>query len=75
MIQVTFTENLKRHVDIDAITVGDGNLESVLNAVFEHYPALKTYVVDEQYQLRQHVMLAKPSRAKLMGCPVLSVST
>lgn len=58
MIQVTFTENLRRHVELDACSVEDGNLASVLEAVFQQYPALKSYIVDEQGQLRQHVLLA-----------------
>ena len=55
MPRVSFTENIQRHVacpptDVDGGTVGD-----VLAAVFEVYPRARSYVLDDQGALRQHM--------------------
>lgn len=58
MVSVSFTENLQRHVACGPIEVSEGLLADVLDQVFATYPALKDYVLTEQGDLRQHVMLA-----------------
>lgn len=58
MIEVSFTENLQRHVQCRALRVEPGSLAQVLARVFEHYPALKGYLLDDQGGLRKHIMLA-----------------
>jgi len=58
MIDVSFTENLQRHVECRSIQVEAGTLTEVLDRVFDVYPALKDYVLTEQGELRKHVMLA-----------------
>ncbi|GGX72967.1 MoaD/ThiS family protein [Saccharospirillum salsuginis] len=58
MVEVSFTQNLQRHVECHALQVADGTLAEVLERVFEVYPALKDYVLTEQGELRKHVMLA-----------------
>jgi len=58
MVKVSFTENLQRHVRCAALTVTPGTLDEVLAQVFEQYPPLAGYVLDDQGELRKHVMLA-----------------
>lgn len=58
MVQVSFTENLQRHVRCDALSVEPGSLAAVLAQVFERYPPLAGYLLDDQGELRKHVMLA-----------------
>ncbi|PTY36216.1 hypothetical protein BGP77_02585 [Saccharospirillum sp. MSK14-1] len=58
MVTVSFTENLQKHLRCDAVTVKPGTLDEVLAQVFEDYPSLAGYVLDDQGELRKHVMLA-----------------
>lgn len=58
MVRVSFTENLQRHVRCDALEVTPGTLDAVLAQVFERYPPLAGYLLDDQGELRKHVMLA-----------------
>jgi hypothetical protein len=58
MVEVSFTGNLARHIDVETISVTSGTLTSVLEITFQRYPELKPYIVDEQWNLRKHVMLA-----------------
>jgi hypothetical protein len=57
MVKVTFTDNLQRHVELQPISVEPNNLMSVLDSVFQHFPKLRPYILDDQEQLRTHVML------------------
>ena len=52
---VAFTPNLKRHLDVPEVVVAPGTVADALEAVFEHNPRLRSYIVDEQGRLRQHV--------------------
>lgn len=55
MPQVTFTSNLARHIDCPP-REGQGNsLRSVLDYVLIQQPELKSYILDDQNRLRQHV--------------------
>ena len=58
MVEVSFTGNLQRHIEVASIEVESGSLVEVLDQVFEAYPKLKPYLFDEQNQLRPHIMLA-----------------
>jgi len=58
MIKVSFTANLARHISVDAVDLEDGTLFDVLTQLFSVYPSLQPYILDEQEQLRQHIMLA-----------------
>jgi hypothetical protein len=52
---VAFTPNLKRHLDAPDVVVDSGTVAEALEAVFERNPRLRSYIVDEQGRLRQHV--------------------
>ncbi len=52
---VAFTPNLKRHLDAPEVIVPSGTVASALETVFAQNPRLRSYIVDEQGRLRQHV--------------------
>ena len=52
---VAFTPNLKRHLDVPEVAVPEGTLAEALENVFARNPRLRSYIVDEQGRLRQHV--------------------
>jgi len=60
MIRVTFTKNLERHLHCPATDVGRAEAETVRDAlerVFAGNPAARSYVLDDQNALRQHMMV------------------
>ena len=57
MAVVTFTENLKRHVDCPTVEVPGDTVATVLTAVFADNPRLRGYVVDERGVLRKHMVI------------------
>ncbi len=52
---VAFTPNLKRHLDTPEVVVPSGTVAAALETVFAKNPRLRSYIVDEQGRLRQHV--------------------
>jgi sulfur-carrier protein len=57
MARVAFTGNLKRHVACPVAAAPGATVEAVLDAVFAANPRLRSYIVDDQGRLRQHVNL------------------
>ena len=57
MARVTFTKNLERHVACPSEDVAGATLRAVLDAYFERHPRVRSYVLDEQNELRRHVVL------------------
>lgn len=57
MAEVTFTPNLKRHVDCPTVQVPGGTVAEVLDRVFADNPRLRGYVVDEHGALRKHMVI------------------
>lgn len=55
MPQVSFTENLKRHLDVPSATAAAGSVRQVLEQVFAGNPRLRHYLLDDQGRLRKHV--------------------
>ena len=55
--RVTFTRNLERHVACPSEDVPGATLRAVLDAYFERHPKVRGYVLDEQSELRRHVVL------------------
>ena len=62
MPKVSFTENLRRHVECPPQTVPGSTVREALEAVFAQNPQLKSYIVDEQCRLRRHVNVFINSR-------------
>lgn len=52
---VAFTPNLRRYLDCGDVEVPPGTLAEALERVFARNPKLRSYIVDEQGRLRQHV--------------------
>lgn len=57
MPTVSFTPNLLRHLDCPSVEVSSGTVAEALQAVFEQNPRIRSYIVDDQGQLRQHVVV------------------
>jgi molybdopterin synthase sulfur carrier subunit len=57
MAEVTFTPNLKRHVDCPTVAVAGATVREVLERVFAENPRLRGYVVDDQGALRKHMVV------------------
>ena len=55
MAQVTFTANLRRHVDCPETEASGATVRAVLDAVFVANPRLRGYVLDDQAALRRHM--------------------
>lgn len=57
MATVTFTPNLKRHVECPTEAVAGSTVRAVLEVVFAQNPRLRGYVLDDQGALRKHMMV------------------
>jgi molybdopterin synthase sulfur carrier subunit len=55
MPSVHFTANLRRHVSCPSSEVEGSTVAEILDAVFEHSPRLRGYVLDEQGAVRKHM--------------------
>ena len=55
MAHVSFTENLRRHLECPPAEVRPGSVRQALEAVFAANPQLKSYILDDQSRLRRHV--------------------
>jgi molybdopterin converting factor small subunit len=55
MPRVSFTNNLQRHLDCPETRVPGDTVRAILNATFEQNPKLRSYLLDDQGGLRQHV--------------------
>ncbi len=58
MARISFTANLARHVDVTTVDIAGQTLKDILDQLFSQHPQLKPYIVDEQGNLRKHIMLA-----------------
>jgi molybdopterin synthase sulfur carrier subunit len=55
MTQVHFTTHLRHVAPPEAVDVAGESVAEALSAVFERYPALRGYVLDDQDRLRLHI--------------------
>ncbi len=55
MARVVFTPNLQRHVDCPMRQATGETVRAVLDCVFAENERLRTYVLDDQGRVRQHV--------------------
>ncbi|TQV75656.1 MoaD/ThiS family protein [Aliikangiella marina] len=58
MPRVTFTDNLKRHIECPPSKVSGTNLKEVLDAVFANNAKLGSYILDDQGRLRKHILVS-----------------
>ena len=57
MPQVFFTSHLSRHLPCDTLEVEGRSVAAALEAVFALQPSLRSYLLDDQGAVRQHVMI------------------
>ena len=57
MATIAFTPNLNRHLDVSTAVVSAGSVRSALEQVFESNERLRSYILDDQGWLRQHVVV------------------
>ena len=57
MPRVVFTQNLQRHVECPPCEVAGASVREVLDAVFSANPRARGYVLDEQGELRLHMVV------------------
>jgi molybdopterin converting factor small subunit len=55
--RVTFTGNLRRHVEIPSGDATGATVRAALDAVFARAPALRGYILDDQGAVRRHVVI------------------
>ena len=61
--QVSFTNNLQRHLSCPTVSVTGDTVHAVLHGVFETNPKLRPYLLDDQGRLRRHVKVFVNDRA------------
>ena len=57
MPRVLFTKNLRRHLEVAADQVPGSSVRQVLDAFFLKNPKLRGYILDDQGELRAHVVI------------------
>lgn len=57
MPTVVFTQNLRRHVNLERMDVSGDTVKDVLAQVFEQYPRLRSYLLDDTGAVRKHIVL------------------
>lgn len=55
MPHVTFTPNLRRHLDAPPLEVAGDTVAAVFEQAFRRQPELRGYLLDDQGRLRRHV--------------------
>jgi molybdopterin converting factor small subunit len=74
MARIAFTSNLQRHLSCPVREVGGGTVRAALDQVFAGHPRLRSYILDDQDRLRQHVVIfvngAKIADRVALGDPV-----
>ncbi len=57
MARVVFTNNLQRHIPCPSVEAQGETVRAVLDAVFASNPAARGYVLDDQGELRKHMLV------------------
>lgn len=57
VVQVSFTENIQRHVSCPTIEVQGDSVRDAMEAVFENNPKARGYVFDEHGAVRKHMVI------------------
>ena len=57
MAQLIFTQQLGRFMDVPQVETDAADLRGALDAAFAGHPRLRGYVLDEQGQLRENVVI------------------
>lgn len=62
MASVQFTGNLQRHVRTPAAEVEASTVGEALSRYFDHHPAARGYVLDDQGEVRKHMLVLVDGR-------------
>jgi len=54
-VGVTFAKAFRRHVDCPDLAVAGDTVRTALDAYFDVYPAVRSYVLDDAGAVRKHV--------------------
>ncbi|MGD2133685.1 MAG: hypothetical protein PVI23_12900, partial [Maricaulaceae bacterium] len=57
MPRISFTENLRRHIEVPPTTAEGATVGEALHQVFAAHPRLRSYIVDDQGRVRKHVTI------------------
>ncbi|HEV7267069.1 MAG TPA: MoaD/ThiS family protein [Falsiroseomonas sp.] len=57
MPRISFTPNLRRHLDCPTVEAAGATLRAALDGVFDGNPRLRGYLLDEHGRLRKHVTI------------------
>ena len=57
MITISFTENLRRHVEAPSARIEGTTVIEVLENYFQSNPEVRDYILDDQGSLRKHVAI------------------
>jgi len=57
MPRVAFTPNLERHISCPTQEVAGDSVRAALDAVFAGNPRLRSYILDDQDRVRQHIYI------------------
>ena len=57
MATIHFTQNLRRHLVCPPADVPGNTVREVLDRVFDANPLLKSYLLDDQNNLRKHIVI------------------
>jgi len=63
MAKVTFTANLRQHVECPPIEAPGRTVRDVLDAAFRENSKLRSYVLDDQGAVRKHMVIFVNGRA------------
>jgi molybdopterin synthase sulfur carrier subunit len=67
MPRVVFTSHLQRHVRAAESAVSGATVAAALEAVFRAQPQVRGYVLDEQGELRRHIVIFVDGRRAGLG--------
>ena len=57
MATVRFTENIQRHISCPSETIDGQTVNAVLDTYFKDHSGARSYVLDEQGHVRQHMII------------------
>lgn len=57
MPEVSFTTHLQRHLDCEKLDVEGTTIKEALENVFQIHEDMRSYLLDDQGSVRQHVMI------------------
>ena len=57
MPRISFTPNLRRHLEAPSCELAAETVRDALDAVFVDNPRLRSYLLDDQARLRKHVVI------------------